>query len=104
MIHGSQQTIRFHVDDVLSSHSDKRVKDNFVSEITSLYGKLKECTLTRGRTHDFLGMVLTFRGNGCLISLSTKQKLNSRSSTESKLIAVDNCIDKALWIKLFLGA
>ena len=43
-------------------------------------------------------------GKGCPISVSTKQKLNSRSSTESKIIVVDDLIDKVLWTKLFLAA
>ena len=54
-----------------------------------------------------------FRGHtgGCLswgigspISISQKQKLNSRSSTESEIIGVDDVMDKILWTKLFLQA
>ena len=41
-------------------------------------------------------------GRGCPISVSSKQKINSRSSTESELIAVDDCMSKVLWTKLFL--
>ena len=41
-------------------------------------------------------------GRGCPVSLSSKQKINSRSSTESELIAVDDCMDKVLWTRLFL--
>ena len=41
-------------------------------------------------------------GRGCPVTLSSKQKINSRSSTESELIAVDDCMDKVLWTKLFL--
>ena len=43
-------------------------------------------------------------GKGCPISVSIKQKLNSRSSTESEIIVVDDLIDKVLWTKLFLAA
>ena len=245
MVRGNQQTIRFYVDDVLSSHIDPKVNDRFLCEMNDLYGSLKKCTSTRGKTHNFLGMMLTFRSDGCLqvsmkdhiddllksypgakgvastpvskslfsiddkskflnkeekelfhscvakalfiakcarpdigmpisvlssrvtnpnqsnkeklirvvrylrgtrnipltlginnmsvikwavdasyavhpdfclhsggcmtwgrdcpIVLSSKQKINSRSSTESKLIAVDDCIDKVIWTKLFLG-
>ena len=41
-------------------------------------------------------------GKGSPISISQKQKLNSRSSTKSEVIVVDDLIDKILWTKLFL--
>jgi hypothetical protein len=41
-------------------------------------------------------------GNGAIYSISTKQKVNSRSSTEAEFIAVDDVISKVLWTKLFL--
>ena len=41
-------------------------------------------------------------GNGAICSISTKQKVNSRSSTEAEFIAVDDVISKVLWTKLFL--
>jgi hypothetical protein len=39
---------------------------------------------------------------GAIIGSSTKQKVNSRSSTESKLIGVDDNISRVLWTKRFL--
>ena len=47
------------------------------------------------------GAVMTL-GNGILSSISTKQKVNSRSSTEAEFIAVDDVISKVLWTRLFL--
>jgi hypothetical protein len=41
-------------------------------------------------------------GKGVMSSVSTKQKVNSRSSTEAEFIAVDDIISKVLWTKLFL--
>ena len=35
--------------------------------------------------------------------MSIKQKLNSRSSTESELIGLDDLMDKVIWTKLFLA-
>ncbi len=35
---------------------------------------------------------------------STKYKLNTRSSTESEVVAVDNLIPQILWVHLFLKA
>ena len=39
---------------------------------------------------------------GAIISIRTKKKLNSRSSTESELIGVYEKISKVLWMKRFL--
>ena len=36
------------------------------------------------------------------ISISTRQKLNTRSSTEAEIVAVDDCIGKFLWTSHFL--
>jgi hypothetical protein len=47
------------------------------------------------------GSVFTM-GKGALASSSTKQKVNSRSSTESELVAMDNKMSKILWAKRFL--
>jgi len=47
------------------------------------------------------GAALTI-GKGCIIGKSTKQKLNTRSSTEAELVAVDDVISHVLWTNLFL--
>jgi hypothetical protein len=41
-------------------------------------------------------------GKGAIIGSSTKQKVNSRSSTESELIGVEDKISRVLWTKRFL--
>jgi len=41
-------------------------------------------------------------GKGAFSALSTKQKTNSRSSTEAELIGLDNVISKILWQKRFI--
>jgi hypothetical protein len=43
-------------------------------------------------------------GGGAIISSSTKQKVNIRSSTEAELVAIDNIISRVVWTKLFLQA
>jgi hypothetical protein len=43
-------------------------------------------------------------GRGVLISISSKQKSNARSSTEAELIGVDDVITKILWTRLFIEA
>jgi hypothetical protein len=41
-------------------------------------------------------------GTGVPISISRKQKLNTRSSTEAELVGVDDVSTMVLWTKLFL--
>ena len=36
-------------------------------------------------------------GDGAIISVSTKQKINTRSSTEAELVSIDNVLSKILW-------
>ena len=56
--------------------------------------------------HDFrshTGGILKFGDDGGgFINLSTRQKLNTRSSTEAELVAVDDCVGKVLWSMRFL--
>jgi hypothetical protein len=48
------------------------------------------------------GAVFTMGKGAIVVSCSTKQKVNSRSSTESELIGMDDKIAKILWTKRFL--
>ena len=43
-------------------------------------------------------------GSGVIISSSTKQKVNTRSTTESEFVGVDDMLSKILWAKLFIEA
>ena len=43
-------------------------------------------------------------GRGAISSISTKQKVNSRLSTEAELIGIDDVISKILWSKRFIEA
>jgi hypothetical protein len=47
------------------------------------------------------GAVMTM-GHGAFHAVSTKQKINTRSSTEAELVSVDDVIAKVLWTRLFL--
>ena len=62
MINGKQMTVRFHVDDMMMSHVDSRVNDNFLKWLNSKYGEIGEVTCTRGAAHDYLGMTFKFVG------------------------------------------
>ena len=64
MVNGKQLTIRFHVDDVLASHMEQEVLEEFFTWVNERYGGLKEVTCTRGRIHTYLGMTLDFTQKG----------------------------------------
>jgi hypothetical protein len=49
------------------------------------------------------GAVMTL-GGGAVQSVSTKQKVNTRSSTEAELVSMDDTISKILWTKHFIEA
>ena len=53
MVNGSQHTVRFHVDDLSSSHIDPKVNDRFTVWLEKMYGKYKAVELTRGKKHDY---------------------------------------------------
>ena len=43
-------------------------------------------------------------GQFSIISMSTKQKLNTKSSNESKLVGADDVLSQILWTQYFLEA
>jgi hypothetical protein len=49
------------------------------------------------------GGVMTY-GGGAVQSISRKQKLNTRSSTEAELVGADDGATMILWTKLFMEA
>jgi hypothetical protein len=49
------------------------------------------------------GATLTL-GEGVISSISTKQKINTRSSTEAELVGIDDVISKIIWTKRFMEA
>ena len=49
------------------------------------------------------GATATF-GKGSVLSISTKQKINTKSSTEAELVGVDDALPHNLWCKRFLTA
>ena len=66
MVRGKQHTIRFHVDDLLSSHMDPKANDEFAKWLDLKYGQLKPCKIVRGTKHRYLGMILDFSVKGKL--------------------------------------
>jgi hypothetical protein len=43
-------------------------------------------------------------GNGSVYSTSTKQKINTRSSTKAELVSINDVLSKILWVKRFMEA
>ena len=68
---GQQHTIRFHVDDIMSSHRDKQVNTVFGKWLNMKYGKHKPVELIRSNRYEFLGMNFDF--------------------TEPKVLKIDMC-------------
>jgi hypothetical protein len=48
------------------------------------------------------GAVLSI-GQGAMMSMSSKQKINTKSSTEAELVGVDDAMNFVVWIQLFMG-
>ena len=51
----------------------------------------------KSHTGGFMSM-----GKGTMYGTSTKQKLNTKSSTEAELVGVDDCMPQILWTRYFL--
>jgi hypothetical protein len=67
-VNGKQQTVTWHVDDLKSSHIDSRVNGNFAQWCKKTYGSddLGHVKVVRGKTHDYLGMILDFTDDGAM--------------------------------------
>ncbi|CAJ1970379.1 unnamed protein product [Cylindrotheca closterium] len=65
-VYEKQQTIRFHVDDLLSSHAMPKVNDEFLVWLNETYRSYKECISTCDNVHVYLGMTLDFSKKGKL--------------------------------------
>ena len=64
MVNGTQQTIRFHIDDLMSSHKLASVNQEFLKWCNDMYGTYGEVKATTGKKHDYLGMTIDFSEPG----------------------------------------
>jgi len=65
IINRKQCTILFHVDDLKISHEDSTVVTDVIGILRKRYDKFKKTmSITRGKTHEYLGMVLDFTKRG----------------------------------------
>ena len=60
LIDGHQCTVAWYVDDNKISHKDPNVVTKILDMIEEKFGKL---TVTRGKTHDYLGMNIVLKEN-----------------------------------------
>jgi len=65
IIDGKQCTVLFHVDDIKISHEDPNMVSNVIGILKTQYDYFKKAmSVTRGRVHEYLGMILDFTGPG----------------------------------------
>jgi hypothetical protein len=64
MIDGKQCTILWHVDDLKISHVKDEVLENVISTLSERYRKEATLVVTRGKVHDYLGMMPDFSEKG----------------------------------------
>ena len=63
-INGSQMTVVWHVDDLKLSHADDQEVGKFIRQMEDTFGKDTPLTVSRGKTHEYLGMSLDYRHKG----------------------------------------
>ena len=88
-INGQQATIVLHVDDLKISHCDSRVADTIPGVLNGVHGKETP---------------LAVMWQGALISNSSKQKINTKSSTEAEPVGVSDTPNLQIWARHCLDA
>ena len=63
-IDGKQCTVLWHIDDLKISHVESKIVDGILNRLETEYRKEVPITVTRGKVHDYLGMMLNFREEG----------------------------------------
>ena len=63
-VNGSQCIVIFHVDDLKISHEDSKVVTEVIDSLSNRYGELMPLSISRGRTHDYLGMTFNYSSPG----------------------------------------
>ena len=75
MINGNQMTVVWHVDDLKVSHVDAKEVGKFIHVMEEAFGKETPLSVSRGKTHDYLGMSLDF-GNKGEVRISMEHYIN----------------------------
>jgi Reverse transcriptase (RNA-dependent DNA polymerase) len=64
MVNGKQLTVAWHVDDLKVSHVDVHIVDEFLNQMEQEFGKETPMNKSRGKIHDYLGMILDYSQPG----------------------------------------
>ena len=64
IVNNKQHTVRFHVDDLMSSHVDRKVNNKFLIWFNKMHGTHGEVKSTRGKVYDYLGMTFDLYKKG----------------------------------------
>ena len=59
-INGKQCSVVWHVDDLKISHAETHGVDDFIRDLEMEFGKEAPLSKSRGKVHDYLGMILDF--------------------------------------------
>jgi hypothetical protein len=66
MVGGKHLTVGWHANDLKISQADSKVVDLFIEDMESEFGKETPLSKSRGKVHDYLGMILDFTVKGKL--------------------------------------
>ena len=100
MVHGSQFTILWHVDDVKSSHRDPWVNDSFIAWLDKEYGQVNPVKALRGKKHGYLSMTLDYTEKGKVkIDMTDYAKNMVAKFPQEDLqgLKVPNCVSENLF-------
>ena len=64
MINGNQMTMVWHVDDSKVSHANAKEVGKFIHQMEETFGKETPLSVSRGKTHGYLGMSIDFGNKG----------------------------------------
>ena len=64
IVNSKRHKLTWHVDDIKSSHVDPKANDQFHNWLQKIYGDVAEVKSTRGKIHDYLGMILDYSIEG----------------------------------------
>jgi Reverse transcriptase (RNA-dependent DNA polymerase) len=64
IVNSKQLTVAWHVDDIKVSHVEVQVVDAFINQLEAEFGSNTPLNKSRGKVHDYLGMILDFNTAG----------------------------------------
>jgi hypothetical protein len=68
-VNGFTHAVKFHVDDLKSSHINPMVNDHSLKWLNHYYGQHGDVNATRGKIHDYLGMKFIYGEEGVTVDM-----------------------------------